>query len=633
MALLSLSTNGQLQPGLSREWLLTNGSGAFANSTVVGCNTRKYHGLLVAALHPPVGRVVMLSKVGEIVTFVDKNKTHELSVNQFGDSFHPRGDQYLKRFDLDQSAEWTYQVEGASIVKRLTLHPNYNGAQLTYSINPNGRTMKLELLPFLAMRDFHATRRGTDGRFESRPTIGGVTVRHGQLQLRMSCRGAEWKFGPDWWRDFTYAIEIERGQDAQEDLFVPGRFVATIDEPVTIALDFAAAAEPAQKSPAGAPVPEQGVTPTIAKLRRAAHDFVVARTNPDGTTGRTVIAGYPWFADWGRDTMISLPGLFLATKRFDEAKSVLGVFAQYVSQGMIPNRFNDYSNEPEYNTVDASLWYVHACFEYRNASNDVATFEKILLPACQQIIDGYSAGTRYKIAEDKTDGLITQGDATTQLTWMDAKMGDIVFTPRQGKAVEINALWYNALVLLGRKEQAERVRQSFVKAFWLDDKRGLADVVTDGKQDTSIRPNQIFAVSLPNSPLSPQQQAAVVEVVRRELLTPYGLRTLAASDPNYQPLYSGDQFHRDRAYHNGTVWPWLIGPFLDAYLRANNNSAAAKLQAITWLKPLINALDTEGCLGQLAEIYEAKEPHRPVGCYAQAWSIAEVLRLAVLLKI
>jgi predicted glycogen debranching enzyme len=319
--------------------------------------------------------------------------------------------------------------------------------------------------------------------------------------------------------------------------------------------------------------------------------------------------------------------LLLATQRFAEAKSVLGVFAEYVSQGMIPNRFNDYTNEAEYNTVDASLWFIHACFEYRNASKDSQTFEKILLPACRKIIEGYSAGTRYGIAEDKADGLITQGDATTQLTWMDAKTGDHAFTPRQGKPVEINALWYNALVLLGMKDRAARVQKSFVNTFWIDEQRGLRDVAGNDDAALKLRPNQIFAVSLPNSPLSTPQQKVVVEVVRRELLTPYGLRTLATSDPMFQPIYRGDQFHRDRAYHNGTIWPWLIGPFIDAYLRIGGD----KKQAIAWLQPLLNALDTEGCLGQLAEIYEAAEPHRPVGCYAQAWSVAEVLRLAVLL--
>jgi predicted glycogen debranching enzyme len=300
---------------------------------------------------------------------------------------------------------------------------------------------------------------------------------------------------------------------------------------------------------------------------------------------------------------------------------------------MIPNRFDDYTNEPQYNTVDASLWFIHACYEYRRVAGDEKLFTSKLLAACRQIIDGYTRGTRYNIKMDPADGLITQGDRTTQLTWMDAKMGDIVFTPRQGKAVEINALWYNALMLMGERDRAEKVRGSFVKTFWISPFRGLCDVVDGGNRDMSIRPNQIFAASLPHSPLSEDQQHAVVEVVRRELLTPVGLRTLAASDPKYQPKYSGDQFHRDQAYHNGTIWPWPIGAFLEAYLRVNKKSAEAVEEAKAWLAPLIEHLGNSGCIGSISEIFEADPPHRPVGACAQAWSVAEVLRLAVELGI
>jgi predicted glycogen debranching enzyme len=296
----------------------------------------------------------------------------------------------------------------------------------------------------------------------------------------------------------------------------------------------------------------------------------------------------------------------------------------------VPNRFDDYSNQPHYNTVDASLWYVHAAFEYARLSGDRKTFEEVLRPACRKIIDGYRDGTRYNIHAD-SDGLIVQGDATTQLTWMDAKCGDIAFTPRQGKAVEINALWYHALVLMGDVDLAAKVAESFRNAYWISPWRGLADGVNGDRQDKLIRPNQIFAVSLPNSPLTEQQQAAVVEVVRRELLTPVGLRTLAPGEPGYRGRYAGPQFVRDEAYHNGTIWPWPIGAFLSAYLRVHKNSPAAKDQCRKWLQPLIDHME-ENCLGQIAEIFEAEEPYRPVGCCAQAWSVAEVLRLAVELE-
>ncbi len=326
--------------------------------------------------------------------------------------------------------------------------------------------------------------------------------------------------------------------------------------------------------------------------------------------------------------MIALPGLFLTTGRFKEAAQVLSVFAQYVSEGMIPNRFDDYTNEPHYNTVDASLWFIHSAFEYLRLSKDSNTFETKLLPACKSIIEGYQKGTRFNIAMDPADSLIAAGDATTQLTWMDAKCNGIAFTPRQGKAIEINALWYNALKLMGKEQLAASVAGSFQKAFWLSPFRGCYDVVNGSSKDAQIRPNQIFAASLQYSPLKVEQRKAVVEVVRRELLTPYGLRTLARSEPNYRGRYTGDQMHRDAAYHNGVVWPWLIGPFLEAYLRVNDRSPRAIQQARVWLQPLIDSMD-RGCIGQIAEIFTGDEPHNPAGCFAQAWSVAEVLRLAV----
>jgi predicted glycogen debranching enzyme len=298
---------------------------------------------------------------------------------------------------------------------------------------------------------------------------------------------------------------------------------------------------------------------------------------------------------------------------------------------MIPNRFDDYSNEAHYNTVDASLWFIHACYEYARLSEDRVTFENLLVPACRSIIAGHRKGTRFKIHMDEADGLISAGDEHTQLTWMDAKCDGIAFTPRHGKPVEINALWYNALRLVGETALAQRVQESFVKAFWYNPFRGLYDVVyPDGSRDSAIRPNQIFAVSLPYSPLNSEQQLAVTEVVRRELLTPYGLRTLARTDPNYIGRYGGPAFQRDKAYHNGTVWPWLIGPFLEAYLRAHHFSSDSKRQAGVWLKPLLDHLNS-GCIGQVSECFSGDEPHSPVGAPAQAWSVAEALRIAVLL--
>jgi glycogen debranching enzyme len=677
MSLFTIETYGELHPHLEQEWLLTNGLGGFAFSTVAGCNARRYHGLLCAATLPPVGRVMALSRVGEVLVPDGADLAHagapmiELAVNQFGpDNFHPRGDRYLRRFELGETARWAYEADGFLVTKELQVLWLKNVVAVRYTIEPDReRRVQLNLLPFVALRDFHALRRADGVQFKVEPDARNERLAHvgvGALDLRLWSDNGRFVKDSNWWYGHTYRIESERGQDDKEDLFQPGRFVLETAGRATVTLwaalretgkahDWGAGDEPAaydfdrelarRKEAVGAscrladnrrgaggspPALCDPPTPALKKLTRAANDFVVFRRAPDGSDGTTVIAGYPWFADWGRDTMIALPGLFLVTGRFAQARQVLTVFAQYVSEGMIPNRFDDYTNQPHYNTVDASLWFVHACFEYLRRSGDHHTFESHLLTACRAIVKGYRDGTRFGIRMDPADGLITQGDEKTQLTWMDAKFGDIAFTPRQGKPVEINALWYNALVLMNEKELAARVADSFRKKFWISPFRGLADVIGEGdRKDQRVRPNQIFAASLPNSPLGDEQQSAVVEVVRRELLTPVGLRTLARNEPGYINKYTGDQFQRDSAYHNGVVWAWPMGAFVEAYLKVNRRSPAALDQARRWLQPLVEAMDHTGCVGQIAEIFDPEEPHRPKGCTAQAWSVAEVLRMAV----
>ena len=644
MAQYSLETYGELRPYIGFEWLLTNGLGGFAASTAVCCNTRRYHGLLCAALNPPVGRVMALNRVGELFIF-DGKTDHVLrtSISQFNQTFFPRGEQYLQKFELGETAVWTYEVEGVRITKRVLPVWQQNIVGVRYEIEGEPtRAMRMQLMPFVSLRDFHALRSASNAYFRVSSDARTVSVSEGDLSLHVQSDGGHFEEKPDWWYRHTYAMETERGQDDTEDLFNPGSFIyeTTGKGQVTLwagvsptgVLDWDAEVARRKSISGSKPIFSSQTPPPqpdpIDRLQRAAADFIVQRKQPDGAPGCTVIAGYPWFADWGRDTMISLPGLFLTTGRFKEAAQVLCVFAQYVSDGMIPNRFDDYSNEPHYNTVDASLWFIHAVFEYLRLSKDSATFETKLLPACKAIIEGYSKGTRFKIAMDPADSLIASGDPSTQLTWMDAKCNGIAFTPRQGKAVEINALWYNALKLMGMNELAAKVQVSFQAKFWLSPSRGCYDVVHDDYRDAQIRPNQIFAASLPHSPLSLEQRQAVVEVVRRELLTPFGLRTLSKSEPGYRGRYTGDQMNRDSAYHNGTVWPWLIGGFLEAYLLAHSRSADAIDQCRIWLQPLIDSMD-RSCIGQIAEIFEGDEPHRPVGCFAQAWSVAEVLRLAV----
>jgi len=640
MSLYSLQTLGQLEPYLGMEWLLTNGLGSFASSTVVGCNTRRYHGLLCAATLPPVGRIMTLSRLGEILTIDNQtDRPHELGVNQFGHNFHPRGEKYLKTFELDDVARWKYVVEGVTIIKEIQVLWQQNISVIRYTIEPDrSRPIELQLMPFVSLRDFHSLRRADGARLRSETFAKGVVVVEGEHVLHLQSDQAKFVPHEDWWFGHTYDIETERGLDDTEDLYLPGHFAISCWQKTVVTLTASLGhvpsvnwdAEIARRKLASGIRPAKTVVQN--RLFHAAGDFVVKRKAPDGSPGTTVVAGYPWFADWGRDTFIALPGLLLVTGRYKEAQQVLSVFAHYVSEGMIPNRFGDYTNEPEYNTVDASLWFVHACFEYLRYSQDTETFEHELRPACRQIIDGYRKGTRYNIHMDANDGLIIQGDSNTQLTWMDAKCGDVTFTPRQGKAVEINALWYHALRLMGENDLADKVQKSFKTAFWLSPFRGLADVVDGQRKDSSIRPNQIFAVSLAHSPLSETQQKAVVEVVRRELLTPVGLRTLAVSDANYKGHYGGTQFVRDGAYHNGTVWPWPIGAFLEAYIKVNDRSPEAMEQAREWLQPLVDSMESSGCIGSISEIFEGDAPHRSAGCFAQAWSVAEVLRLAVELE-
>jgi predicted glycogen debranching enzyme len=386
------------------------------------------------------------------------------------------------------------------------------------------------------------------------------------------------------------------------------------------------------------------------KLVAAAEDFVVRRgAGPEA--GTSIIAGYPWFSDWGRDSAISLPGLLLSTRRFTEARQVLETFAKNRKNGLIPNLFNDRTGEAEYNTVDASLWFLHAACEYRRASGDRAGFDGPIRAACLEIIDAYTRGTDYGIRMDPADGLIAAGDETSQLTWMDAKRDGVVFTPRHGKAVEINALWHHGLVSLAEvveKDDAKRaaemrliagtVATSFRAKFWNSAKNCCHDVLLPGpkgawKPDTRLRPNQVFAASLRHSPLEPERRRHVVAFLKGRLLTPMGLRTLEPVDPGYKPRYRGTMWDRDAAYHNGTVWPWLLGPYAEAVLRAGEFSTSARLEALGVLRPLIARLDRES-LGQLPEVFDAddspEDPRRPGGCVAQAWSVAETLRVLLM---
>jgi len=650
MILFDHSTCADLDRAQHLEWLETNGLGGFSSSTIVGLNTRRYHGLLVAATKPPIGRMVLLSKLEE--TLVIDGQPYELSTNRYPGVVHPQGFRYLKQFRLDPFPIFTYEVNGIELQKSVFMIQGENTVvvqfQLTQTTKAAHKT-KLGIRPLIAFRDYHSTTHengALNPALESKHGLVSIAPYAGLPTLHLAHHADDLQVSGNWYRNFEYDAERERGLDYQEDLFNPLVFhfdlssssSATIiasTEPRDVSRSYECrAAEIARRKVlvSNAPVAD-AFTRTLSV---AADQFLVARGDL-----KTVIAGYHWFSDWGRDTMVALPGLTLLSDKFDAARDILREFARNVNQGMLPNRFPDAGEPPEYNTVDATLWFFEAARSYLAYTGDLNFIRDELYSVLKNIVSWHVRGTRYGIKVDAS-GLLTCGEPGVQLTWMDAKVGGWVVTPRIGKPVEIQALWYNALrIMEGLAHSFEDttaqnlygtmatlVHWSFNRLFWNEKARCLYDVVNGGPPDASIRPNQIFAVSLPHSMLSSETAKAVVGKVQELLLTPYGLRTLAPTDPQYRGHYTGDQTNRDGAYHQGTVWPWLLGPFLTAYIKVNGNTAAARDQAAEWLKHIEEHLSDAG-LGQISEIFEADAPHRPVGCIAQAWSVAEILRTYV----
>lgn len=641
---------------ITREWLLTNGRGGYASGTAVGVPTRRYHGLLIAAARPPLERWMLLSSLLERLTI--DGKTCELASFEFEGVFHPEGFRFQTGFEVGDdplmpSVRFEYEANGAQITKRIRLSRNADEVCICYRINAPARAaITLDLLPFVPMRDYHGTTHAFVGGFPIHEVgeqvvveayAGGPRVWLG-VEPGQGVQEAGFQRQPDFWYGFVYREEVHRGFSDKEDLFVPGCFRAigrgAIEVVFRATADFSGGAiaplppRPAQEA---RPVSSPPASPIETRLRRAADAFVVKRRRANGTYSTTILAGYHWFGDWGRDAFIALPGLLLETRRFDEAREVLETFASAQKDGLIPNRFSDYGDGCDYNSVDASLWYLHAAVAYCRASGSQRAWRDFLAQTCAEIVDGFLRGTMFNIHVE-ADGLVACGDASTQLTWMDAKYGDTVFTPRHGKPVEVNALWYHGLLALAGQVQAdnprlaaryralaERAGESFRGVFWNVAGRCLYDVVRDGQGDPAVRPNQILAVSLPNSPLDDAQRQAVLARVESELLTPYGLRSLSPRDSRYRRRCDGNPYERDSAYHQGTVWSWLIGPYVEAYLRVHGRSPASKAQARRLLLPLIEHLDQAG-IGSVSEIFDGDPPHTPRGCIAQAWSVGELLR-------
>jgi predicted glycogen debranching enzyme len=669
-----------------REWLVTNGLGGYASGTLAGVPTRRYHGLLVAALPAPVGRILLLGQLSEVLRLANGLIVRLGGEPLGGTGAEPPDGSHLRELRLEAGLPiWRYQVGDYAIEKRVFLAHLQNTVYVLYRLSAGPDAVRLEVHPTVHFRPHDApvsTPLGT-------PYVLTVTGDRYELAsswpalpaLRLWLAGAEPTFTVAGRRlaGVRYEVEEKRGYEAVGELWCPGFFAADLapgdagEEAALVASTEAwetlramppreaLAAESERRErlvELGDPRARSG---TPAELALAADQFVItpgrsedaARARAAGDEARSLIAGYHWFTDWGRDTMISLEGLTLVTGRHVEAGYVLRTFARHLRDGLIPNLFPEGGREGQYHTADASLWFFHALDRYLAATGDRETLA-LLLPALVDIVEHHLAGTRFGIAVDPADGLLRQGAADLPLTWMDAKVGDWVVTPRRGKAVEINALWYNALCLLAgwlrqsgsgsgsggdgdggapagggaagaerAGELARRARESFNRRFWYAAGGYLYDVV-DGERgdDPSCRPNQVFALSLPHPVLAPERWQAVFETVRRRLLTPLGLRTLAPGDPDYKPAYDGDLRARDAAYHQGTVWAWLIGPFVDAWLRVNPGDLAGAHALLQGFVPHLG----EGCLGSIAEIFDAEPPWTPRGCVAQAWSVAEVLR-------
>ncbi len=636
-------------PEWSREWLVTNGLGGFASGTVAGAVARRYHAFLCAAPNGPQERFVLVTKIEETLKIGEE--TFELGANFWANENSPRGDLFIESFALAPFPRWVYRVQAQNgpvrLQKTLWMPDDRNATLARYELlSGDAPQITLTVRPFLAPRDYHSSQH-QNGDFGTEPQLSkGAVSLQPYAALPAIHFGFDGEFCPggNWYLGFQWPIERERGLDSSEDAYSPGTFALALagDKPVYFSASteaesleqLSATLEPAlaRREQLVGGREWQG---TENRLKLAADQFLVKRT--DGLY--TVLAGYPWFTDWGRDTMIALPGLCLNTGRFEVAASILRAFAGAMDKGMIPNRFPEKNETPDYNTVDATLWMFHAVAAYMRASGDFKIL-KDLYPKLVESIEWHLAGTRFGIQADDDDGLLSAGDAHTQLTWMDAKIGDTAFTPRWGKAVEIQALWFNALVETAGfarhfedknmagicTEWARKVAGSFPDLFWNAEEGCLFDCINSGGRDGAIRPNQIFAVSLPHRLLSSAQETSVVAAVAADLLTPHGLRSLSPRDSRYRGIYEGDQWARDSAYHQGTVWAWPIGGFLEAYLKVNQSNAQAKSQVRAWLSPLIAHLDEAG-LGTVSEIFDGDSPNEPRGCFAQAWSVSEVLRL------
>jgi predicted glycogen debranching enzyme len=653
-----------------REWLVTNGLGGYASGTIAGVITRRYHGLLIAALGAPLGRTVMLSHVAEQMRFTDGHRVEIGGRERSGDAPDAHGAGNLVEFRLEAGLPiWRYDIAGTILEKRVFMPHMQNTVEIVYELVEGPNEVELALRPSVNFRAQEAPVSEPLGwPYEFRAVgdehqISLCDSHYPPLRMRLWAEDPTFTLKGRRIDNVQYPVEESRGYQNRGDLWSPGyfllklrrgmraAFVASTESTDTIGIlepQAALSAEQRRRERLVAQADPAAREGRGAELVLAADQFIInpagrveetARAHAFGDEVRTVIAGYHWFTDWGRDTMISLEGLTLATGRHVEAGYILRTFGHYVRDGLIPNMFPEGKTEGLYHTADATLWFFHAVQRYVECSGDRLTLS-LLYPTFKSIVDWHVRGTRFGIHVDERDGLLAQGAPGYQLTWMDAKVDDWVVTPRRGKAVEINALWYNALRLMQQwardqrdlgeadyRTRADRVRDSFNRRFWCGAGGYLYDVVdTDGGgDDAKCRPNQVLAISLAHPVLARERWEPVMRVVRDRLWTPVGLRSLAPGDPDFKARYFGDLRARDAAYHQGTVWAWLIGPFIDAWLKVYPNDVVGAEQV---LDGLLNSLDSM-CAGTIAEVFDAEKPFTPRGCVAQAWSVAETLRVLV----
>ena len=636
----------------NREWLEADGHGGFASGSVAGIRTRRYHALLLVATTPPTGRLVLVN--GFDAWLETGGARFDLSSQLYAPGvLGGNGAHSIESFASSPWPTWVFQfTNGTRVQQEIVVFHDAPVTCVAWKLLSNASPVKLTVRPFLSGRDYHALhRRNPIFRFDAEQRTGCVAWRpYSDVPGVTALSNGDYVHEPHWYNNFLYAAEQARGLDCEEDLGTPGTFSWQLDgaEAALIFTTTDHAAHTLTQSDALELIAlirrgeQNRRTKFASRLHASADAYIVQRSAIAGAPGKTIIAGYPWFTDWGRDTFIALRGLCIATGRLDEARDILTAWASTVSEGMLPNRFPDHGEQPEFNSVDASLWFVNAVREYLEALSHgkrgvlAAHDELVLREAVTKILEGYSRGTRFGIRVG-ADGLVAAGEAGVQLTWMDAKVGDWVVTPRTGKPVEIQVLWLNALAFAVRfdpqwQEPLERGLRSFRERFWNGDRNYLFDVVDvnhqAGLNDPALRPNQIFAVGgLPLAMIDGARALAVVDTVERHLWTPAGLRSLAPCEPGYAGSYEGGVYQRDGSYHQGTVWPWLMGAFVEAWLRTHGNDAQARKEARTrFLDPLLAGMDAAG-LDHISEIADGNPPHAPRGCPSQAWSVGEALRL------